>query len=407
MANIYLGRHPILNKSGKHLGYEFLYREGKGEIQRFPTNLNATARVLLNSLTHMNLDEAIGDGKFAFINIDHTILKAEFLDLLDPKYFILEILETTEVTDQFIENVIALRKKGYKFAIDDFDCSSEMINKFSKLFKLLTLVKIDIKETTPKKVAAIIPKFHQLGIKVIAEKIETKEEFKTYLDIKCDFFQGYYFGETEVIESINPNETASFTILQVVQMLNADQGTVEIENYMKTCPELSYDLLKYLNSPFIGLGQKISSINQAINLLGRDKFKKWLLIYLYAETADNKLSKSVLETVISRAENMEATGGSKKEKDKAYLTGMLSMLDTLFSVDLKAIFKKLAVDNEIRDAVIKGEGELGTTLRKVRDEERTHIKSLVTDNFDKFKLENILQLLESEKIKVHQAKIES
>ncbi len=405
MAKIYVGRHAILNKSGKVLGYELLYRDGTGAIEKFPTNLNATARVLLNALTHMNLDEVIGEGKFAFINIDHTVLKAEFLELLDPKYFVLEILETTEITDKFLENVINLKRKGYRFAIDDFDCSPEMINKFSKVFKLVTIVKVDVTQTTPKKVAAVMNKLHQFGIKVLAEKIETKEAYRDYQNIKCDFFQGYYFGKSEVVESFNPNETAALTILQVVQMLNNEKGTVEIESYMKTSPELSYDLLKYLNTPFIGLGQKISSINQAINLLGRDNFKRWLLIYLYAETGENELSKSLIDTVLARAEKMEATQESKRDKDKAYLTGMLSMLDTLFGVDIETLFKRLHVDNEIHDAIIKGEGELGYTLKEIKAQEREHIKELFEKNIDKFKMENILKLFESEHIKVYQAKI--
>ncbi|MCV6606955.1 MAG: EAL domain-containing protein [Campylobacterales bacterium] len=399
MDKIFIGRQAILNKHGKVFGYELLYRDGEGEIQHFPSNMGATARVLLNALTHLQLKDVIGKDKYAFLNIDHTIIEAEFLDLLDPKYFVLEILETTEVTDEFLQGVLKLRKKGFKFAIDDFDCTQEMIKKFSKVFKLVNIVKIDTKHTTGKRVASVTKQLHGLGIKVLAEKIESREEYSEYLSAGCDFFQGYYLKKTEIVEAFNPCETATLTVLNVIKMLDGDSTVDDIEKHMKTNPDLSYDLLKYLNSPFNGLGQKISSIHQAINLLGRNNFKRWLLIYLYAETGDKEISKNVVDTVIARAEAMEATKTVKKERDQAYLTGMLSMLDTLFGVELEVLFKKLKVDDEIYNAVINGKGELGVTLRKIKGHERSYIKELFLENFDKFETKNLITLLEDANVK--------
>ncbi len=143
MNKIYIARQKIVNLSGKTFAYELLFRDSKDDIKEFPSNIKATSQVMLNTLTHMDFEGVMGKEAIAFINVDCEVIASDILELLDPERFVIEILETTEVTEKLLRNIVQLKKKGYKIALDDFDCSQEMIVKFQPLFKYLNIIKID------------------------------------------------------------------------------------------------------------------------------------------------------------------------------------------------------------------------------------------------------------------------
>jgi EAL and modified HD-GYP domain-containing signal transduction protein len=137
MSKTYIARQKIVNLNGKTFAYELLFRDSKDEIKEFPSNIKATSQVMLNTLTHMNFDQIMGKGTVAFINVDCEVIRSDILELLDPERFVIEILETTKITEALLRNIAQLKKKGYKIALDDFDCSPEMIAKFQPLLNIL------------------------------------------------------------------------------------------------------------------------------------------------------------------------------------------------------------------------------------------------------------------------------
>ena len=401
MPKIYVARQEIVNAKGGIFGYELLFRDSKEGINHFPKHLKATSQVLLNTLTHMDLNEVIGPRGVAFVNADHTVFESNILEILDRDRFVIELLETAELKPEVIEKLALLKGLGYKIAIDDFDCTAEMIKKFSPVFKYISLIKVDVKLSNKVSMRNVVAKFKQLGIRLLAEKIEDEEMYRECREMGFDLYQGFAIRRPETIEQSKMKDSTSMVIMQLISMIKNNDETSEIEAYIKQRPELAYHMIKYINSN-AQVVEEIASLTQAITLMGRDQLLRWLMVYLYAEMSDNELSEVLLSLALKRARFMEENV-VPAERERAYMVGMFSTLDILFDADFDEIFKGLRLDNEVIEAIVNKEGELGHSLRSAQKEERMHLKDLLFDNFHLLGLGDILEILE--KVGVDRSKV--
>ncbi len=398
MGKVYIAKQSVFNVNGKVFGHELFFRDNEGGMKNFPSDLSATSRVLLNVTNHMNFD-AIKGGKenFLFINVNHAVLNSGILEMLDPSHFIIELLETTQVDEYVLKKVKRLKQLGFRFALDDFDCSTRMIEQFKSVIPHMDIIKFDVLNADPQRMAVLAKKFKAGGKKLLAEKIETKDQYLTHSRMGFDLFQGYYFHMPENIESTMNLHTEVYDLLNLIQMIKDDNETVEIEQFFRSKPDMSYNLIKYLNSSQVGLRSEIYSIEHAIALIGRKQLLKWLLLYLYSEHHASELPEHVLKTAIARAEKMEQLVQGENNK-MAYLTGMYSLLDILFDMEMGELMKHLCIDSSIKNAILHGRGELGKKLKTVKSEESVHLKELVMEHFDRIPKEDILRLLEKAEI---------
>lgn len=391
MNNVFMARQKIFNATGRVYAYELLFRDHAHGIKNFPTNLKATSHVIINSLTNISTNELIGRDGIGFINIDETILTSDILDILDKDKFILELLETIDLTEKVVNKIKQYHSRGFKIAIDDFDCSGEMIKKFLPLFKYIHFIKIDVLISEPENLKNVVAKLKKTGIKLLAEKIETKEAHLEYIKMGFDFFQGYYLDKPEVLEINRYKESTQIVILQLIKIIKQDGQTAAIEAYIKQQPELSYKLLKFLNNQTI-VSVKVESITQIITLLGRDKLLRWLMVYIYSEISNNPASQLILKIATRRAERMESEA-SPLDKDRAYLAGMFSLLDAIFETDIKDLMKYINLDKDITSLVIERKGKFASSFLKAEKSERNYLKKLLFDNFDKIDSIDIIYAL--------------
>lgn len=391
MNNVFMARQKIFNANGRVYAYELLFRDHAHGIKNFPTNLKATSHVIINSLTNISTNELIGRDGIGFINIDENILTSDILDVLDKDKFVLELLETIDLTEKVISKIKQYHSRGFKIAIDDFDCSGEMIKKFLPLFKFIHIIKIDVLATEPENLKNVVAKLKKTGIKLLAEKIETKEAHLEYIKMGFDFFQGYYLDKPEVLEINRYKESTQMVILQLIKIIKQDGQTAAIEAYIKQQPELSYKLLKFLNNQTI-VSVKVESVTQIITLLGRDKLLRWLLVYIYSEISNNPASQLILKIATRRAERMESDA-SPLDKDRAYLAGMFSLLDAIFETDIKDLMKYINLDKDITSLVVERKGKFASSFLKAEKSERDYLKKLLFDNFDKIDSIDIIYAL--------------
>jgi EAL and modified HD-GYP domain-containing signal transduction protein len=249
----------------------------------------------------------------------------------------------------------------------------------------------------------VMSKIKQLGIKVLAEKVETQEEYKRYLKMGFDLFQGYYLHKPEVIEIDRYKDATKLVLLNLIKLIKDDGHTVEIESYIKQRADLSYKLVKFINNE-VKFETKVESIAQIITLLGRDKLLRWLLVYLYSELSNNPISEAIMEIAKKRAERMEEEA-RPTEKDKAYIAGMFSMLDALFETDIKTVMKGVKIHKDITDLVIDKKGKLLGSFQKAVHSEREYLKQLLFQNFDKIDTPLIIKALESSRIHIDKTKL--
>jgi EAL and modified HD-GYP domain-containing signal transduction protein len=389
---VYLAKQKIFNRHGKIFAYELLFRDHEFGIKKFPSNIQATSHVVLNTLTNVNTNELLGEDGIAFINLDEHALTSGIIDILDKNRFILEILETTDLNKKVVSNIKRYHKRGFKIAIDDFDCSAEMIKKFTPLMKYVHIVKMDVLAAEEENLKNVMAKIKKLGIKVLAEKVETEKDYNRYLEMGFDLFQGYYLHKPEVVEIDRYKDATQLIILNLIRLIKNDGSTSEIEFYIKQRADLSYKLIKFINNQ-ARFDTEVESISQIITLLGRDKLLRWLLLYLYAEMSNNPVSEAMMSVATKRAETMEAEA-APREKDKAYMSGMFSMLDALFDTDIKEVMKGIKVDKDVTDLVLDKKGKFISSFRRAEHAERTYLKKLLCDNFDKIDITLIIYALE-------------
>ncbi len=397
MSKIYIARQKIVNLNGKIFAYELLFRDSKDAIKEFPSNIKATSQVMLNTLTHMNFDQVMGKGTMAFINVDCEVIRSDILGLLDPERFVIEILETTKITEAVIRNIAQLKKKGYKIALDDFDCSQEMIAKFQPIFKYLNMIKIDAVTVCIDNLKKLMPKFRDAGLKLLIEKIENSKDYLFYKSLGFDLYQGYHIGMPETLELESAQEAIAPVVLNLISVIKKDAETSKLEKFIKQRPELAYNIIKFINNNN-NIRDNVSSIIHAVTLMGRESLLRWLLVYLYSEVSANEFSEALLDAAITRAERMEESADIDI-KEEAYMVGMFSMLDTLFEADIHDIFKHLRLDPVISNAVLYKSGRLGKNLLDAIKVEKDRFKEILFANYDRINSADILIALEKNNIK--------
>lgn len=373
--NIFIGRQPILDSRQEIKGYELLFRSGSANTASVLDGLGATSRVLANVLNNMGTNELLG-GKLGFINIDEKFLTQNMQEILPKKDFVLEILETSIISEELVRVLREMKKNGYLFALDDFVFKNANIEYFRPLFDIVNYVKIDVRLNDPETVKQKVGLFKQYRVQLLAEKVETMEEFEFYKGLGFHFFQGFFFAKPIILQGkkIDP---AKYSVIEVLQQIQKDQDINILENTFKKYPDLTINLLKFINSAAIAARSKITSVRQAIALLGYRKLMSWLIMLAYATAGDGQSARNPLFlTAVNRAKSMELVIKSSLKNpdqamlDEAFLTGLLSMLDALFQKPLNEILEELQVGDQISSALLERNNIFGQILSLVENAER-------------------------------------
>lgn len=371
MSNeIFIARQPIIDSNENVYAYELLFRDLKQtkiDQKDAPiSNNDATVRVVSNALNQFGIDTLIDD-KFAFINADEEFILNDTILSIPHSRFVIEILEHVTITPKLIERIEFLKDKGYTFALDDATFDQAFIDNFSLVFPYIDTLKIDITLTTPEELKKTLPLLQQYDFKLLAEKVETKEDFLAYKTLGCTLFQGYFFAKPEIKkqEALDPKEQS---ILSLTAMLNDTSTTSKelVEAFEKE-PEISLQLVRYLNSASITLSSPIKSIRHAVMMLGKEPLKNWLLLIAFSKGDISNNRSALLLGAQHRAKVMEEVAkllpkSSRALVAKASFIGLLSLLEALLQTPMTDILKQIYVDDEIKDALLHKSGTLGVCL---------------------------------------------
>lgn len=360
----YIGRQPIFNIHAQCFAYELLYRSCDiNNNANFQDSALATARVVVNLVHNLGVNPIIGD-KIGFINVDETILFSDALLLLPKEKFHFEILEHTHVTLALIERIKYMHALGYRFSLDDFDCTDSIIRDYEPLFPYVDFIKIDILAIGIQNVSAAIAKLQHYSIDLLAEKIETYEEYKACQNLRFKFFQGYFF-EKPIIVSGEKFEPNALNALRLMNCIYENDEPNHISRNIAACPDLVYNLLRHLNSGAYNFKTKITEIKQMITLLGPIKLISWLGLFLYESPEKKPFGEELFNSAKFRAKLMEELALMCEYKtlaNKAFLTGSLSLIDAYLQIPMEKFLHDLNLDHEIKEALLTKTGILGEFL---------------------------------------------
>lgn len=363
--DFFLARQPILGRDQCLVAYELLFRTAGACEANVTDQASATAAVISHA-SQLGMEVVLG-GRLAFLNVDEVVLMSDFVRFLPHDGVILEILETVRATPELVARVAELRELGFKFALDDVIADSEDV---SKLFDLAEVIKIDLKGVERAKLPALVRKFSGRKKKLLAEKVETVEEFEACLELGFDYFQGFYFARPMVMsgKKIAPTE---LVILRLLDLINSDADDSEIEMAVKRDASVGLNLLRLVNTPAAGSASRIDSLGEAINKLGRDRLQRWLQILLYSKPGGKvELNSPLLQMATTRGKLMELMAqhlhpGMRAYADTGFTVGIMSLMDALFSMSMQDVLETVEVPDEVRAALLERGGELGEMLRVV------------------------------------------
>ncbi len=359
----YVARQPIFNRHKKIYAYELLFRDGMANFCPEVDGDKASCNLLANSFLNIGIDELTG-GRLAFVNFTQDLLVQQIPALFPRETIMVEILEDVRPEPALIDACRQLVDKGYQLALDDFVYAQGL----EALLRMAAIVKIDFLNTPPEEIAALAAALVAFDVKLLAEKVETHEEFQTARDMGFVYFQGYFFSKPEILKGrdIAPGK---MQLLQVIAEINRRECSIDkVEDLVKTDVSLSYKLLRYINSAFFQRAREITSIKHAIVLLGLKETRKFISMIATGALAAGKPNE-LIRTSIIRAKFCESIGSHfipAAEASELFLMGLFSMMDAILDCPMTAAIQDLPLSDTICDALLTEEGPAGDLLHLIR-----------------------------------------
>ncbi|TWI63688.1 EAL and modified HD-GYP domain-containing signal transduction protein [Pseudoduganella lurida] len=384
VREFYLGRQPILDRQQGLFGYELLFRNGPvGPAQFDSTALSATAAVLAH-VAQLGVDKAIDDGP-GFVNVDEGALLSDIFGFLPRERIVLEIAGSVPASPAVLARLTDLAGHGFRFALDGLH---EDAAQLQALLPMAEYVKLGLDRgpasgtAAPAGLVALAARLKGDGKKLVAQKVETLDQFRTGLDLGFDFFQGYYFARPVIMsgKKLSPSQLA---LMELMTLVISDAENSEIERAIKRDAALALNLVRLVNTPAVGARQRIDSLGQALTILGRRQLQRWLQIMLYAEPGKRGTSQTpLLALATTRGRLLELLAqklrpAHRHVADIAFTVGIMSLMDTLFSMPMAELLGQIAVSEEVADALLYRGGFFGELLKLAECIERVEEDELV------------------------------
>ncbi|MGC9080088.1 EAL and HDOD domain-containing protein [Sulfurihydrogenibium sp.] len=365
-----LCKAPIFDKNKSLYGYEIKY-------EKEDLDLNEIVKNLYSIISQLDIKKFL-DNKQAFIKvIPDIIVFTDFLNLINKEVFIVEIESKHLKSKSLLEKIRDLKNEGFTFSMEltegDFDIES-----FLPMSSIFNYLSISFKNFIPEK-EQFIEKVRELSFTLKAEDLDTKEDFDKATLLGFDLFEGEFFTKPESIDT-KEDTFNKLEVLKLIRYVSVEDDLNDIAEAIKSSPDISVRLLKYINSSFFYLNNPITSINRAVAYLGKKNLVSWLFMLSMMSASKNDLDKEAVKTALFRAKFMELLSlkinPDSNIADTAFLVGLLSLAERIFKIDLKTILKELNLSEEMEKVLTEKEGYFGELLNFVIAIEKNDILTI-------------------------------
>ena len=347
-SSVYIARQPIFDTAGRACAYELLYRDTERNTYNPTIDSDiATGAVISEAILNFGLKE-LTTGKKAFVNFSNGYLLDRAADLLNPKHFVIEILENVSFTPAVIVALYNLKDAGFELALDDYigrPIPHEILN-------LISIIKIDFMLTTPEQRAVFVIPLIKKGKKLLAEKIETKENMEEAISLGCEMFQGYFYSKPMMIKKNNLDIASSSYIKLMAEILNPSLDIERIAGIINWDVHLTYKLLKRMKTIQYYRGNTITSIKEALVLMGDEEIRRWIMLVLIRVLMGSR-SDELIRTALIRAflcEKLARETNNHKYSVEAFTTGMFSIID-LGTPETQNTITELPLPDIVKDSL--------------------------------------------------------
>jgi EAL and modified HD-GYP domain-containing signal transduction protein len=370
--SILLARQPIFNNELEPIAYELLFRS-TNDNNSGVTELNgdvATSQVINHTFIGLGIERVLGD-KLGFINLTRAFLVGDIPLPFDNTRLVLEILEDIVIDDDIIAGVKTLVERGFTIALDDFIYHEDL----KPLINLAQIIKIDLLALSEQELSEHVKILKTNNVQLLAEKVETKEQYELCKQLGFDYYQGYFFCKPSIIDGkpLPDNKIAALRILNGLQ--NKNISINEVETLVSQDVSISFKLLRCLNSAAFSLPKKVESLRQGVIYLGLETIKSWATIIAFSDLPST--TSELMTTALVRAKMAELLAKSFNcSPDTAFLTGLFSPLDAMLSKPIAEILESLPMDEQVKLALEQYEGPLGELLQFIISYEQDNLKTI-------------------------------
>lgn len=354
--NTYIARQPIFDRDLKVGGYELLYRDSHfSDRAVFDDGDKATSKLLYSAFTQFSLPK-LSNHLPAFINFTDSLILADFPKLVNPSDVVVEILEDVKVSDDLIKKIYELRSDGYKLALDDY--IGQKI--FDILLPLVDIVKVDFlatNETRQKELAGKLSKYKNL--RLLAEKVETVEDFERAKESGFDYFQGYFFEKPKTMHTKTTNLSVTTYTSLMRELSNPDGINFNsVSKIIRKDATLTYKVLQRTQTLAYYRGNAITEVTRALVHMGEADVRRWVYLMVALEEnvahSDELVRQSYLRGVF--AEGLMRNCHVWDDPENAFYLGMFSLLDKIFGRPINDILDEIHLPAELSLALCGQKG---------------------------------------------------
>lgn len=347
---VYMARQPIFDTDNKIYGYELLYRSN--DTDNAYTGVDgdeSTADVVTNAFFGLDVREVVGKGR-AFINFTGNLLKRGVPQMISPDILVVEVLENLMMDEDLLAACYDLKERGYTLALDDF----EYEHSYSELFQLGDIVKIDFR-TEHKAIEETAYICRYSNKLMLAEKIENAEEQEYARSLGCSFFQGYHFARPTIMtkNSIAPLPINFMEVMELVSKPEPEFG--DIVEVISRDTALTQRMLRLINSVYFGVRNRVSSISQALVILGLDYLREWIyLMGMQRITRNDNVEVMRVSLLMAKfcRELALLIPEARDESDSFYLMGLLSMVTFSGGAALEHALEEFPLTTDIKNGLL-------------------------------------------------------
>ena len=364
MENVFFARQPILDVNNNTYGYELLYRNQPGVNQYTGDNGDISTADVINNAFFLDNITSVLDGKKAFVNFTGNLIERGVPKMISSDILVVELLESVVATPEIIKRCLELKKIGYILALDDYEFNDST----KSLFELADIVKLDFRSSR-EAIERTASKCIQLNKIMLAEKVETQLEVEYAKRLGCSYMQGYFFAKP-LLMTHKANTPMAKTFLHILGLVySPDPDYEEIAAVISTDVVLTIRLLRLINLMYGNSGNKISTIHQALVMLGFEKLKEWIYLVglqrLQKDTPDE-----LIRLALFRAKFCESVSkvvpGAYIHRKEMYLMGLMSIVaGTTDEKSINSVMKELPVTDEIKNGLMGADGLYGDVFRLV------------------------------------------
>lgn len=358
---VLLARQPIFTKNRDIVAYELLFRDDNGEFVAGLSEDETTVNVLLNTYASV-VGEKLEKQVPVYLKVTDKFLLEREIPELPRDRFVIEVIGTTHINELLVGTLRNLARQGYRIALADYDPADA---RFEPLLSIVHIVKLDVQKFGFDQLSKLVQNLRPKGVDLLADKVETDAEFRTCLELGFEYFMGFFLSRPELVHGrkLGGNKLVLLELLEAFDDPSADAKSIEALALRD--PELTFKILRVVNSAAFGLKREVSSLSHAISLLGMDQVKRWVMLFLCTSDGDKPLELTRMMLQRGRMEEVLAELLERDNPMNYFFVGLLSQMDALLGIPMHELLEQMPLEAKLKSALTDYAGEEGQLLQDV------------------------------------------